>query len=68
VSVLSARIFACQKRASDSIVDGCDPPCGYWESNSRPPLEEQPVLLTAESLFQGLASLDAQSGKKSYSY
>ena len=36
-----------QKRASDPITDGCEPPCSCWELNSRP-LEEQSVLLTAE--------------------
>ena len=36
-----------QKRASDPITDGCEPPCGYWELNSGP-LEEQSVLLIAE--------------------
>jgi hypothetical protein len=30
---------------------GCEPPCGGWELNSRP-LEEQPVLLTAEPSLQ----------------
>ncbi|GAB1287655.1 Arfaptin-1 [Apodemus speciosus] len=29
-----------QKRASDPNTDGCEPPCGCWELNSRP-LEEQ---------------------------
>ena len=29
-----------QKRASDPITDGCEPPCGRWELNSGP-LEEQ---------------------------
>jgi hypothetical protein len=29
------------------ITDGCEPPCGGWESNPGP-LEEQPVLLTTE--------------------
>ena len=28
-----------QKRASDPIIDGCEPPCGFWELNSGP-LEE----------------------------
>jgi hypothetical protein len=37
-----------QKRASDSITDGCEPPCGCWELNSGP-LEEQPLFLGAES-------------------
>jgi len=36
-----------QKRASDLITDGCEPPRGCWELNSGP-LEEQSVLLTAE--------------------
>jgi hypothetical protein len=36
-----------QKRASAPITDGCEPQCGCWELNSGP-LEEQPVLLTAE--------------------
>ncbi|EDL23115.1 mCG145372, partial [Mus musculus] len=39
------------KRASDPITDGCEPPCGCWELNSGP-LEEQPVLLTAEPSLQ----------------
>jgi hypothetical protein len=34
-----------QKRASDPITDGCEPPCGCWELNSGP-LEEHSVLLT----------------------
>ena len=33
-----------QKRASDPITDGCEPPCGCWELNSGP-LGEQSVLL-----------------------
>jgi hypothetical protein len=37
-----------QKRASDLITDGCEPPCGCWDLNSGP-LEEQSVLLTAIS-------------------
>jgi hypothetical protein len=40
-----------QKRASDLITDGCEPPYGCWELNSRP-LEEQSVLLTAEPSLQ----------------
>ena len=40
-----------QKRASDSITDGCEPPCGCWVLNSGP-LEEQPVLITAEPSLQ----------------
>ena len=33
------RLLACQKRAPDLILDGHEPPCGYWELNSGP-LEE----------------------------
>jgi hypothetical protein len=40
-----------QKRTSDPITDGCKLPCGCWELNSGP-LEEQPVLLTAEPTLQ----------------
>jgi hypothetical protein len=40
-----------QKRASDPITGGCEPPCGCWELNSGP-LEEQSVLLTAEPSLQ----------------
>jgi hypothetical protein len=40
-----------QKRASDLITDGCEPPCGCWDLNSRP-LEEQPVLLITEPSLQ----------------
>ena len=36
---------------SDPITEGCKPPCGCWELNSGP-LEEQPVLLTAEPSLQ----------------
>ena len=38
-----------KKRTLDSITDGCEPPCGCWESNSGP-LEERLVLLTSEHL------------------
>ena len=40
-----------QKRAPDPITDGCEPPCGCWELNSRP-LEEQAMLLTSEPSLQ----------------
>ena len=40
-----------QKRASDPITDGCEPPCAFWELNSGL-LEEQSVLLTAEQSLQ----------------
>ena len=46
MSALSACTPAGQKRASDPGIDGCEPPCGCWELNSRP-LEEKTVLLTA---------------------
>ena len=36
-----------QKRASDPLVDGCEPPCGCWELNSGS-LVKRTVLLTAE--------------------
>jgi hypothetical protein len=47
----AVRIPVCQKRASDSSIDGCEPPCGCWELDSGP-LEEQPVLLTSELFLQ----------------
>jgi hypothetical protein len=42
-----------QKRSSDSITDGCEPPYCCWELNSGP-LEEhlQSVLLTTEPSLQ----------------
>ena len=40
-----------QKRASDLIRDGCEPPCGCWDLNSGPS-EEQLVLLTTEPSLQ----------------
>ena len=42
-----------QKRASDPITDGCEPPCGCWKFNSEL-LEEQSVLSTAEPSLQPL--------------
>jgi hypothetical protein len=51
MSVLAAYTLAHQKRASDHIIDYCEPPCGCWELNSRPP-EEHPVLLSAERTLQ----------------
>jgi len=49
-----------QKRASDSIMDGCEPPCGCWELNSGP-LEEQSVLLTTEPSLRPSYSISASS-------
>jgi hypothetical protein len=40
-----------QKRESDLITDGCEPPCGCWDLNSGPS-EEQSVLLTTEPSHQ----------------
>ena len=40
-----------QKRASDPITDGCEPPCGCWELSSGP-LEEQTMSLTTEPSLQ----------------
>ena len=51
MSVQSACTPACQKRPSDPITDGCEPPRGCWEVNSGP-LEEQSVLLTTEPSLQ----------------
>ena len=42
-----------QKRASDFIADGHEPPCGCWDLNSGPS-EEQSVLLTTEPSLQPL--------------
>ena len=42
---------ACQKRTPDLIIDGYEPPGGYWELNLGP-LEEQPGLLTSEPSLQ----------------
>ena len=36
-------------KVSDSITDGCEPPCRCWELNSEP-LEEESGLLTEQSL------------------
>ena len=51
VSALTACTPTCQKRASDPITDGGEPPCGYWELNSGP-LEEHSMLLAAEPALQ----------------
>jgi hypothetical protein len=36
MSNLSVCTLACQKRASDHCIDGCELPCGCWELNSGP--------------------------------
>ena len=51
MSALSVCTPACQKKASDPRLDGCEPPCCCWELNSRS-LEKQTVLLTSEASFQ----------------
>jgi hypothetical protein len=40
-----------QKRASNLITDGCEPPYGCWDLNSGPS-GKQSVLLTAEPSLQ----------------
>jgi hypothetical protein len=42
-----------QKRSSDPITDGCEPPCGCWELNSGP-LADQTVHLAPEPSLQPL--------------
>jgi hypothetical protein len=44
-------VFRHQKKVSDLITDGCEPPCGCWESNLGS-LEEQTVPLTTEPFLQ----------------
>jgi hypothetical protein len=51
-----------EERASDPMTDGCETPCGCWELNSGP-LEEQSVLLTAESSSQPCTFLN-QKGEQ----
>jgi hypothetical protein len=45
-----------QKRASDLITGGFEPPCGCWDLNSGPS-EEQSVFLTTEPPLQPYAFL-----------
>jgi hypothetical protein len=52
ISKYTVAVFRClQKRTSDLISDGCEPPCGCWGLNSGPS-EEQSVLLTTEPSLQ----------------
>ena len=53
MSVHCSCLLTHQKRASDLITDGCEPPCGCWDLNSGP-LEDQSVLLLAEPSLQPL--------------
>jgi hypothetical protein len=52
-----------QKRASDPITDGCEPPCGCWDLNSGP-LEEQSALLTSGPAPQCTFTLEGDVGKE----
>ena len=52
MSALSAYMLACQKRASDPTIDGCEPSCACWELNSGPQEEQPVVLLTTEPSLQ----------------
>lgn len=51
VSALYVCTLACQKRASDPIIDCCESPYGCLETNSAA-LKEQPVLCTTEPSLQ----------------
>ena len=53
MSALSVRTPTCQKRASDPITDGCEPPCTMWLlGTDSGPLEEQAMFLTSELSLQ----------------
>jgi hypothetical protein len=43
-------VLTYQKRASDPITDGCEPPYGFWELNSGPLEEQSGPLVTEPSL------------------
>lgn len=46
-------IYTCMiERASDAVVDGCEPPCGCWELTSGLPEEQAAVLVTPEPPLQ----------------
>ena len=51
-TILSVCMSAGQKRAPDLIRDGCEPPCGCWELNSRPLKEEAVLFSWAETESQ----------------
>jgi hypothetical protein len=38
-------VFRHQKRESDLVKDGCEPPCGCWDLNSGPSEEQSGALL-----------------------
>jgi hypothetical protein len=64
-ALLHVHIHASQKRASDPFIDGCEPPCGYWELNSGP-VEEQSVPLTTKPSLQPRKDLFLLQHKISY--
>ena len=45
IQVLCSCLQTHQKRESDLVTDGCEPPCGCWDLNSGPS-EEQSGALT----------------------
>jgi hypothetical protein len=51
--VFCLRVCLCKGVGSPGtgVIDGCEQPYGYWDLNPGP-LEEQPVLLTAEPSLQ----------------
>jgi hypothetical protein len=51
VSTLCSCLQTHQKRASDLVMGGCEPPCGCWDLNLGP-LEEQSMFLPAEPSHQ----------------
>jgi hypothetical protein len=55
VSGLSTCSPRCQKRGSDPIIDGHEPPCGCWKLNSGP-LKLQLVLLMLSHLSNPMTS------------
>ena len=55
VWMLGWMYITCQKRALDTFINACEPPCGCWELNSGS-LEKQPVFLTTEPSHQLLFS------------
>jgi hypothetical protein len=64
LSALSAITPACQKRASDPIIHGCELPYDFCKLNSGP-LEEQLIFLTAES---SSPCSQPQTGSFKYTY
>lgn len=61
MSALSASLSAQHNRASDSITESCEPPCGCWELNSEP-LQEQPVKALVPSLPLAASHLNMDDG------